>query len=156
LALNTRGIIDPRWPYHNRAIRYSLNAVDIQIFNPEISEDTYDPETNSWSADTTVLWEGRAQLKTVRSPASRVMKLNPSSVQEVEFHIDFNGNALEGSEGEMPELRPNYQIFVTSSPFDAQLETFIYNITGVVNDSLSWHRVITCEVDQEMKRNIVA
>lgn len=154
MALNTRGIIDPRWVYHNRAVRDTLNAVEIQIFNPQISEDSYDPETNSWSGETTVLWQGLAQIKTVRSPASRVMKLNPSSIQEVEFHIDFKGNTLEGSEGEMPELRPNYQIFVTSSPLDPQLEAFIYNITGVVNDTLSWHRVITCEVDQEMKRSL--
>ena len=153
MALNTRGVIDPRWAYHNRAVRHSLNAVEIEIFNPQISEDTYDPETNSWSAELTPLWVGSAQLKTVRSPASRVMKLNPSSVQEVEFSIDFTGNILEGSEGEMPDIRPNYQIFITSSPLDPQLETFIYNVTGVINDSLSWHRTIVCEVDQEMKRN---
>jgi hypothetical protein len=82
------------------------------------------------------------------------MKLNPSSVQEVEFHIDFSGNTLQGAVGQMPELRPNYQVFITSSPRDPQLQTFIYNITGIVNDSLSWHRIITCEVDQEMKRNV--
>lgn len=154
MALNSRGIIDPRWLYHNRPVRHSLNAVEIQIFNPQISGDTYDAETNSWSGETTILWEGRAQIKTVRSPSARAMKLNPSSIQEVEFQIDFNGNTLEDSDGEMPELRPNYQIFVTSSPLDPQLETFIYNITGVVNDTLSWHRTITCEVDQEMKRSI--
>ena len=156
MALNSRGIIDPRWPYHNRLVRRSLNVVQIQIFNPEISEDTYDAETNSWSAERTILWQGGAQLKTVRSPSSRVMKLNPSSIQEVEFHIDYNGNTLEGSEGQMPDIRPNYQIFITSSTLDPQLETFIYNVTGIVNDTLSWHRVLTCEVDQEMKRNISA
>ena len=152
MALNTRGIIDPRWITHNRAVRHSLNAVEITIFNPEISENSYDPDTNTWSGDVVTLWQGRAQLKTVRSPSSRTMKLNPSTVQEIEFYIDFNGNQI--SDGAMPELRPNYQIFVTSSPLDPQLETFIYNITGVINDSLSWHRILTCEVDQEMKRNI--
>lgn len=140
------------WLTHNLGIQASFFTTTVEIFNPSISEATYDASSNTWTGSREIVWTGKARLQTVNKPSDRALRTNPTSVQEVEVHIDFKGNTLAGSIGVMPDIRPNYQIFVTSSPTDPLLQNFIYNVRSVINSSNPWHRVLLCEVDQEAKR----
>lgn len=152
MALNSRGILDPRWLTHNRPVNTGFLTTTIEIFNPSISEATYNATSNTWTGERDILWTGKARIQPNSKPSDRNGKINPTSVQEVEVHIDFTGNTLTGSVGVMPDIRPNHQIFVTDSPADVALESFIYNVRSVVNSSTPWHRVLICEVDQEVAR----
>lgn len=152
MALNSRAILDPRWLTHNRPVQSGFFTATIDIFNPSISEAVYDAVANTWSGERDVVWTGKARIQPNSKPTDRNGRINPTSIQEVEVHIDFTGNTITGQVGVMPDIRPNFQIFVTDSPADSALESFIYNVRSVVNSSTPWHRVLICEVDQEASR----
>lgn len=155
MALNSRPIIHPDWLTHNRGPDKSLMLVELEIFDPNSSTSTYDAETNSWTSDRQVVFTGKGRIQPVRTASNRSNMTNPTSIQEVQVHIDFAGNTLEGYQelgGLVPDIRPGYQIFVTDSPYDRELETYILNVRASVNSSNPWHRVIYCEIDQEVLR----
>jgi hypothetical protein len=124
----------------------------IEIFDPEINDGTYNAATNTFSSSRTVLWTGKARIQAVRSSSARANQMNPTSIQELEVHIDMRGNPLEGSEGTMPDIRPQHQIFITSSPYDETLENYILTVRSALTTSNPWGKMLHCEVDQEVKR----
>lgn len=153
MALNSRTILDPRWATHNRGVQSSLFTTSIEIFDPNISEAVYNATSNTWSGEREIIWTGKARIQPVSKSADKNGKMNLTSVQEVEVHIDLKGNTLAGSIGVMPDIRPNAQIFVTESSLDATLTKFVYNVRSVLNSSHPWHRVLVCEVDQEVRHD---
>lgn len=144
MALNTRGTIDPRWVTHNRAAVESAMLATIEIFDPNVGTSTYNAATNSWTSSRTVLWTGKARIQPVRNAALRANMGNPTSIQEVEVHIPLDEDT--------PDVRPNYQIFVVSSPFDTSLEKYIITVRGSVNSTNPWHKIVRGEIDQEVER----
>ena len=159
MALNSRPAIDPRWTFHNSAIEKSLRLATIEIYNPDSTLSEYDPETNTWSGDTTLLWVGKARIKP-RSSSARIGEagniiraIDPGASQIVEVHIGLRENQLAGSDGVMPDLRPGHRMMVTESPLDPQLENFIFVVRSVINSSNPWHRALLCEVNQELNPN---
>lgn len=152
MALNTRPIIHPNFFEHNRQIDRDMMLATIEIFDPNASDSTYDAENNSWTSARDILWTGKARVQSSKAGTNRTSVLNPTSVQEVEVHIDFAGNTLAGYEGVMPDIRPGHQIFITSSPYDETLENYILVVRGSVNSSNPWHKMLQCEIDQEVKR----
>jgi hypothetical protein len=159
MALNSRPAVDPRWTFHNSAIEKSLRLATIEIYNPDSTLSEYDPETNTWSGDTTLLWVGKARIQP-RSSSARIGEagniiraIDPGASQIVEVHIGLRENQLAGSEGVMPDLRPGHRMMVTESPLDPQLENFIFVVRSVINSSNPWHRALLCEVNQELNPN---
>lgn len=155
MALNSRTILDPRWATHNRGVQSSLFTTSIEIFDPNISDAVYNATTNAWTGEREIIWTGKARIQPMSKPSDRNGKMNLTSVQEVEVHIDLKGNTLAGSVGVMPDIRPNTQIFVTESALDDTLTKFVYNVRSVLNSSHPWHRVLICEVDQEVRHDPV-
>lgn len=154
MALNTRPAIHPKWLTHNNNVESSFHLLTIEIFDPNVEGGTYDAATNTWTSSRSVLWTGKARLQAVRSASNRQNKMNPTSIQEVEVHIDMRGNTLEGAEYTMPEIRPSYQIFITDSPYDETLESYILTVRSSVTTSNPWGRMLLCEIDEEAKRNV--
>lgn len=152
MALNTRSIIHPKFFEHNRQIDRDLMLADVEIFDPNAVDSTYNAATNSWTSQRDIVWTGKARLQPVRTASNRANTLNPTSIQELEVHIDFSGNTLAGFVGVMPDVRPGFQIFVTASPCDTTLQNYILVVRGSVNSSNPWHKMLYCEVDQEVKR----
>lgn len=161
MALNTRNGVDPRWVAHNIRAELALSFATIEIYNPQSATDLYNPTTNSWTNQTTVLWTGKARVqgRTSASTASDArggMAVgNPSFGTSVEFTIGLRENQLNGSNGVMPDLRPGHKVKVTASPFDGALINFDYTIRSVLNSSNPWSRNIVCEVNQELNPNNV-
>jgi hypothetical protein len=124
----------------------------IEIYDPEIADGTYNAATNTFSSARTVLWQGKARLQAVGSSTNQANNNNPTNVQEFEVHIDMRGNTLSGSEGTMPDIRPNHQIFVTDSPYDETLENYILTVLRSISTSNPWGKMLLCEVDLEAKR----
>ena len=152
MALNSRPAIHPKWLTHNNNVESSFHLATIEIYDPEINDGSYNAATNTFTSSRTVLWTGKARLQAVRSSSARANKMNPTTIQELEVHIDMRGNTLDGAEGTMPDIRPQHQIFVTDSPYDETLENYILTVRSSVSTSNPWGKMLHCEVDQEVKR----
>lgn len=159
MALNSRSAIDPRWYTHNRSIERSLELCDVEIYNPASADSVYDPATNTWSDNSVILWEGKARIQP-RSSSVRLgtagnlyTAIDPGASQIMEVHIGLKENQLAGSSGDMPDLRPGHRMLVTASPIDPALLNFEFVIRSVLNSSNPWHRLLLCEVNQELNPN---
>lgn len=152
MAINSRPAVHPKWFTHNVPVENSFQLATIEIFDPNGSDATYDAANNTWTSARTVLWTGKARIQVSRNAVGSSAMTNPTSVQMFEVHIDLRGNTLDGAVGTMPDIRPNHQIFVTSSPYDNALEKYIFTVTGALNSSNPWGKMLQCEVDQEVKR----
>lgn len=150
MALNSRGAVDPRWLTHNQSVGYALQLATVDIYNPASGEQTYDAETNTWTGTTTPLYTGPARIQPVASVTETTLEYNPTTIQNVRVILPYGKNTLDGSEGEVPDIRPNDRIRVTSSPYNSSLEKFIYVVIGVLNSSNAWERTLLCRVDTEL------
>lgn len=159
MALNSRSTIHPKWYTHNRSIERSLELCDIEIYNPASAESVYDAATNTWSDSSVLLWEGKARIQP-RSASVRLgtsgniyTAIDPGASQIMEVHIGLKENQLAGSNGEMPDIRPGHRMLVTASPIDESLINFEFVVRSVLNSSNPWHRMLLCEVNQELNPN---
>lgn len=159
MALNTRPSIDPRWSFYNSGVEKALRLASVQIYNPDSSTSVYDPETNTWSGETSLIWIGKARIQP-RSSSARlgasgniITAIDPGASQIVEVHIGLRENQLEGSNGNMPDIRPGHRMLVSDSPLDQNLKNFEFVVRSVINSSNPWHRALLCEVNQELNPN---
>ena len=159
LALNKRSALDPRWTIHNRAILDSFALATIEIHDINESATSYDISTNAWTVSNTPLWTGKARIqgkpnaKSGTGSTSLQREYDPGVPQIVEVHIGLRENQLVGSNGIMPNLRPGNRMRVTASPVDPQLINFDFVVRSVINSSNPWHRMLLCEINQELNPN---
>lgn len=150
MALNSRGAVDPRWLTHNQAVGYALQLATVDIYNPASGDQEYDAETNTWTGTTTPLYTGPARIQPVASVTETTLEYNPTTIQNVRVILPYGKNTLDGSDGVVPDIRPNDRLRVTSSPHNSNLEKFIYVVIGVLNSSNAWERTLLCRVDTEL------
>lgn len=149
MALNSRGAIDPRWIYHNRPVGYGLQLAQVEIYNQGTATQVYDAETNTWSGTKTILYTGPARVQPVNAVSEVQDSYNPTAIKTVRVQLPYNKNTADEASGEMPDIRPNDRMLVTSSP-NAALSKFIYIVTDVLNSSNAWERTLVCRVDAEL------
>lgn len=150
MALNTRGAVDPRWLTHNQPVGYALQLATVRIYNPASGDQTYDPATNTFSGTSSDIYTGPARIQPTSSPVESSEEFNPTNLQTVRVVLPLGKNTLAGSEGVVPDIRPNDKLVVTSSPHNAQLESFVFMVIGVLNSSNAWERTLVCRVDMEL------
>jgi len=150
MALNSRGAVDPRWLTHNQAVGYALQLATVDIYNPASGDQEYDAESNTWTGTTTPLYTGPARIQPVASVTETTLEYNPTTIQNVRVILPYGKNTLDGSDGVVPDIRPNDRLRVTSSPHNSNLEKFIYVVIGVLNSSNAWERTLLCRVDTEL------
>lgn len=153
MALNSRGSVDPRWLTHNQRVLYALELAQIEIFEPTTATQVYDATTNTWTVTSNPVWTGPARVQPISltgTTGSEASDYNPSLFQNVKIQISNGRNTLTGSGGDVPDIRTNYQVRVTSSPYDSTLEKFVFVVTSVLNSSNAWERTLLCKVDIEL------
>jgi len=150
MALNSRGAVDPRWLTHNQSVGYGLQLATVTVYNPSSEDKTYDAATNTWSGSNTDLYTGPARIQPETINTDSTQQFNPTTLQNVRVILPYSKNTVEGSNGVLPDIRPNDKIRVTSSPYNLTLEKFIYVVIGVLNSSNSWERTLLCRVDIEL------
>ena len=150
MALNSRGSIDPRWLTHNRTVGYGLQLAQIEIYNPASGSQEYDASTNTWSGSKTVTYTGPARVQPISNAGDAGDTYNPTLFQNVRVEIPYGKNTLTGSDGVIPDVRPNDRIIVTSSPYNEVLTKFVFTVVGVMNSSNAWERTLLCRVDTEL------
>jgi hypothetical protein len=150
MALNTRGAVDPRWLTHNQSVGYALQLATVTVYNKDSANQTYDPVTNTYSGGNVGLYIGPARIQQVNSVTELNQDYNPTTIQSVRVIIPLNKNTLEGSDGEVPDIRPSDFVRVESSPHNTGLEKFVYVVIGVLNSSNAWERTLLCRVNMEL------
>ena len=150
MALNSRGAVDPRWLTHNQSVGYALQLATVDIYNPASGDQEYNAESNTWTGTTTPLYTGPARIQPVASVTETTLEYNPTTIQNVRVILPYGKNTIEDSEGIVPDIRPNDRMRVTASPYNTNLEKFIYVVIGVLNSSNAWERTLLCRVDTEL------
>jgi hypothetical protein len=150
LALNSRSSIDPRWLTHNRSVGYGLQLAQVEVYNPDSTGQTYDPVTNTWTGDKLISYTGPARVQQIGNAGDAGDTYNPTLFQNVRVEIPFGKNTLTGSNGVVPDIRPNDRLVVTSSPYNDVLTKFVFSVVGVINSSNAWERTLLCRVDTEL------
>lgn len=150
MAINTRAAIHPKWPSHNQSVVYGLMLASVQIYNPDSGAQEYDPDTNTWSGSTIVLYEGPARVQPINAVFENTDTYNPTFIKTVRVQIPYNKNEASGAVQPIPDFRPNDRMIVTSAAYNTTLEKFIYTVVDVLNSSNSWERTLVCRVDTEL------
>jgi hypothetical protein len=150
LALNSRGSVDPRWIFHNRSVALALHLANVSIYNEASSDQQYDPLTNTWTGSKAIKWEGKARIQPIGGATGGGDVYNPTMFQGVRVQLAYGRNELTGVTDTMPDFRMNDRMIVTSAPFNAELEKFIFTVTGVLNSSNPWEKTLLCVVDTEL------
>ena len=150
MALNSRGAIDPRWIYHNRNAVRALELAQVEIYSPSTDAQVYDPITNNWTGSKTAVYIGRARVQPTTSASDLPSDYNPTVLKMVRVQISYGRNEVAGATKEMPNIRPNDIMMVTSAPYNESLQNFIYTVVDVLNSSNAWERTLLCRVDTEL------
>lgn len=145
MALNSRSTIDSRWLSHNLKVEAGFNTAEIEIFDSNVSDATYNATTNTWTGSRTTIWSGKARIQPVTKSTNRSGTMNPTSVTEVEVHFNYPGDV---------DILPGHQIFVAESPYNTPLTNMILTVRSAVNSSNAWNRVLLCEIDEEVRRSV--
>lgn len=145
MALNSRSSIDPRWTTHNAGIVESLMLAQVEIYDAEFSERTYDATTNVWSGTATTLYTGKARIQPLTGASDAPSEYDPTVLQSVRVQIPLTDST--------PDIRPSHRLKVTSAPENPALEDFVYIVMGVLNSSNAWERTLMCRVDTELNPN---
>jgi hypothetical protein len=135
---------------HSQRVLYALELAQIEIFEPTTATQVYNPTTNTWTVTTDKVYTGPARIQPIMNAGDEGEDYNPSIFQNVKIQISNGRNTLAGSSGVIPDIRSNYQIRVTSSPNNANLQKFIFVVTSVLNSSNAWERTLLCKVDIEL------
>ena len=96
MALNTRSSVDPRWVTHHSPVEDGLTLAYIEIFKPNNSDKQYDPITNTWTTDSTVLYKGWARIQPNR-PFTTFDSSNdfvPASAKDVAVFFNIHKNDI--------------------------------------------------------------
>lgn len=147
MALNSRSAIDPRWFYHNSPVGYGLQVAKVKLYQSNDYSKVYDAETNSWSGSNTDIYIGPARIQQISTASDAGEDFSPTMIQTVRVQLPYNKNTLGGN---MPDIRPNMMMRVTSSPYNSSLESFLFEVISVLNSSNSWERTIICRADSEL------
>ena len=150
MALNTRGSVDPRWLTHNRGVLAALQLADVEISTALGDSGQYDAATGTWDVNSNIIFTGRARVQPVNAVNEVTDTYNPTFLKTVRVQISYNENTLDGSLGQVPDIRPNDRLRVTACSSNESLTKFIYIVTDVLNSSNAWERTLLCKVDTEL------
>jgi hypothetical protein len=121
-----------------------------EVYGSVSGDQVYNPATNSFSGSSVPLYIGPARIQPTSNPTDTVDDFNPTSLQVVRVILPLNRNTVAGSDGLLPDIRPNNRVRVTASPYNTALLSFAYEVIGVLNSSNAWERTIICRVNMEI------
>lgn len=173
MALNTRGVLDPRFPYFARAAAVSGMLAEIEINKP-VKSDTWNPangDVYSGVYSYTPLYKGRARVQPNKDWRARKQRWEGTTFTEhaVRIQLDLTGNTITTPEplpdpqlgepghtplpGDAGIIHVNDVVKVTKVlasygyPVDGMLMVYTFIVRNVVPTSNSWVRTILCDVN---------
>ena len=122
-----------------------MNAT-IQIIDPNVNEQEWDPFTNQYTGgNPTVLWQGPARIQHLSSEKMPDVGYSQTGIRGIRLQVPMSN--------ELGFVRKGLQVIVTDGGSDVELEQLQFVITSAINSSYAWVRTIECEVDVKSVAN---
>lgn len=140
MVLNARPLFSLAWQArHAKQVERAMIA-EIAIYEV-VGEPVYDTETDTWDAETTTWYTGKARVQPISSSFHAYTPGNDTSVQKTLFSIPVAQMALE--------LRPALQTAVTSSPLNTSLLAYAFVISELLDSSNPIEKTFYCTSNLE-------
>jgi hypothetical protein len=115
---------------------------EIEIVDPDLGEQEWDPITNDYGTDSTVvLWSGRARIQPLKQSRGSTPNLNvmQGGIEAVRIQVPYDPS--------LPLIRKGLQIRVVDGAEDEVLSTVQFVVRSAINSSYGWNRTIECDAD---------
>jgi len=140
MVLKSRPLFSLEWQArHARQTERAMIAA-IAIYEV-VGEPVYDTATDTWTAETTTWYTGRARVQPISSAFQAAASGNSTSVQKTLFSIPIAQIALE--------LRTDLLVAVTASPLNTSLLAYSFVISEVLDSSNPIEKTFYCTSNLE-------
>lgn len=143
MGLNYRPVtlFNPAWVEALRGAPESGMASTVLIYDPNVSESIYDPDTDTWNDVQEPIWTGPARVQPLRSANNKDQPGNETTVQTVLVSIPISTNT--------ENFRAGLQLDVLTAPLNPSLLTYQFVLQEIVDSSNPLERTLMFTVDQE-------
>ena len=112
----------------------------VEIIDPNLGEQTWDPVTNTYSGDSdVVLWFGSARVQPIGADRMPDLTVMQGGIRGIRVQVPYDAD--------LPLIRKGLQVKVTNGGEDHVLESLQFVVSSAVNSSYGWNRTIECDVD---------
>lgn len=128
IATEMRGIV-ARW----------YNA-DIKIIDPNVGDEVWDPETNTYTGNAAVeIYSGKARIQPIRNARTPDLGITQGAIESIRVQVPYDAT--------IGLVRKGLQVQVVSGGEDATLADLQFVVRSGINSSYGWNRTIECDVD---------
>lgn len=128
IAVEMRGAV-ARW----------YNA-EVQIIDPNLEDQIWDPETNTYSGNpVVVIYSGKARIQPIGVDRTPTLDFAQAGIRSIRVQVPYDQT--------IGLIRKGLQVVVTDGGEDAILEDLQFVVSSAVNSSYGWNRTIECDVD---------
>jgi len=118
----------------------------VQIIDPNVGDQVWDPSTNAYTGDTaTVVWSGSARIQPLRTARTPDMTVTQGAIEAIRVQVPYDSG--------LSLVRKGLQVKVTSGGEDAVLADLQFVVRSAINSSYGWNRTIECDVDVKSVAN---
>lgn len=142
LRSNPRELFSQAWVDNLKGVPESAMSATILLYNPNVSGDVYDPETDTWITVPQNLYSGKARVQPLRSANRTQQGGNETTVQTTLVSIPID-------EALALDIRPGYQVDVITAPLNPSLLGYQLVVSEIMDSSNPIERTFMCTVDQE-------
>ena len=113
---------------------------EIKIIDPNIGDEVWDVETNSYTGTAAVeIYSGKARIQPIRNTATPDLGITQGAIQGIRVQVPYDAT--------IGLVRKGLQVQVTDGGEDATLEDLQFVVRSGVNSSYGWNRTIECDAD---------
>lgn len=118
----------------------------VEIIDPNLGDQTWDPVTNTYSGDSdVVVWSGAARIQPLGSDRMPDLTVTQGGIRGIRVQVPYDA--------ELPLIRKGLQVKVTDGGEDVVLESLQFVVSSAINSSYGWNRTIECDVDVKSVAN---
>ena len=114
----------------------------IEIYDPELEDQTWDPVTNTYSGSSEIsIWSGEARVQPLgdgQDPNSNY-GYSAAGIRRVRIQVPLDASR--------DFVRKGMKVRVTDGAQDLDLQEVDFVVSNAINSSYAWLRTIECEAD---------
>jgi len=111
----------------------------VEVFDPNLEQLNWDPETNTYSNDPEVIiWSGKARIQPIRNVSTPNLGFTQGAIQAIRVQVPYDPTVAL--------IRKGLQVRVTDGGENHVLESLEFTVQSAVNSSYGWNTTIECEV----------
>lgn len=143
MGLNYRPttLFNPEWVKALRGAPESAMNATVYIYDPNVSEDIYDAETDTWTTVQLPVYTGKARVQPLRGDNQKDQPGNATTVRAVLVSIPISEAGTN--------FRVGHQLNVLSAALGPALEKYQFVMTGIVDSANEIERTLMFVVNQE-------